>query len=324
MRTMTDAGMARSRLWGRVVELRGFPDAELAEVHDTFAGSVSPAGPGEEPELLVERRYVTVPVELVEQRPRHRGGSSARKFFLDASPFHAGEQHRDIDVCVDGEGREVYRATGPAGDAVVLAADGHVSLSAEGLLPPMLLADVLEDWLLCRARAVPSVQVHCAAWLDDGVSTLVVGSSGVGKTTELFRHLAGGSAFLSNDRAFLRMGEHGVEVCGFPLPVNVGCGTIRSLGLDLPDHGLDDHDKIRLRAPEVVERFGADYETWFPVARVVCASLADLEDNVYWTEDDCHPFWIASWRPGPVIGDVRDRLRDALAPLITEAAPVLS
>jgi hypothetical protein len=306
---MRDVSM---RIWGREVRLRDFPDAELAEVRDNFAGSLTEVD-GAAPELTVVRTYDGATASGTVVRPRHRGGSSARKYFLDGTPFDGGEQHRDIEVVAEGPttGAYTWEAT-----LVVVDAD-TVRIDAAGPASPMLLCDVIEDWLLCASRRTGAVQVHCAGWLDDGVATLVIGSSGVGKTTELFRRLQGGSSFLSNDRAFLRVRDGRVEVRSFPLPVNVGCGTIRSLELDLPHHDLGDHDKIRLRAPEVAQRYGADYDSWWPVDRIVCRSLTDLRANVYWDEDDCHPFWIRPWHPGPLPATTVDQLTAALDALIT-------
>jgi hypothetical protein len=313
-------------VWGHAVVLTGFDHAELEEIRETFAGGLRPGAPPGVTLNLV-RQHTTAGLSGLPTRPRHRGGSSARKFFLDGSLFVAGEQRRDISVVTEGIGADVYYAESPAGhggSGAVVVVQGHqVTLAASGPLPPMLLSDVIEDWLLCRIRRAPAVQVHCAAWLDSGEATVVVGSSGAGKTTELFRHMAGGGTFLSNDRAFLRIRAGVPEVRSFPLPVNVGCGTIRSLGLDLPHRGRDDHDKIRLRPPEVVERYGADYEGWYPVAALICRSRTDLLDNIYWVEDDCHPFWVRAWRPEPVGDEFRDELLALLEPKIVEQAAVL-
>ena len=324
---MTDTLTTDFAVWGHHVRLAGFAAHEIAEVYDTFAGSVDPGTP-DGPVLDLTRQWTTAVVTGVPIRPRHRGGSSARKFFLDGTPFVAGEQHRDIGVVTEGVGMDSYLAesTDPDGrrrGALVLVRGHYVTIAAGDVLPTLLLSDVIEDWLLCQIRDVPAVQAHCAAWLDADGATLVIGSSGAGKTTELFRHMAAGSTFLSNDRAFLRVRDGVPEVRSFPLPVNVGCGTIRSLGLDLPHGGRDDHDKIRLRPPEVAARYGADYQGWYPVRSVVCRSQRDLLDNIYWVEDECHPFWVRAWRPDPLSDAFRGGLADALRPLLVEAAAVL-
>jgi hypothetical protein len=309
-------------VWGHHLRLTGFAEHEIAEVYDTFAGSVAQGAPAG-PTLELTRQWTTARVSDVPTRPRHRGGSSARKFFLDGTPFVAGEQHRDIGVVTEGTGTDIYVAESADGAALVSVHGPHVTVACADVLPTLLLSDVIEDWLLCQIRRVPAVQTHCAAWLDSDLATLVIGSSGAGKTTELFRHMATGSAFLSNDRAFLRVRDGVPEVRSFPLPVNVGCGTIRSVGLDLPHAGRDDHDKIRLTPPDVMARYGADYQGWYPVRSVVCRSQQDLRDNIYWTEDDCHPFWVRAWRPDQLPTSFQDRLVDAVAPLLVEAAAVL-
>ncbi|MDX3537872.1 hypothetical protein PV721_26645 [Streptomyces sp. MB09-01] len=320
------AAAARLRIWGLDVELRGFASAEIAELGETFAGSLRPlpgSGTGsgsldaEADLVLIREGAVSLPL-VGHRRPRHRGGSpSARKFFLDGSRFRAEEQHRDISVIHERPGFDVY-AEGPAR---VRVRGATVTISCTGPLPPLLLADIVEDRLLCHIRTVPAVQAHCAAWVENGRATLIIGDSGAGKTTALFTAMRGGAAFLSNDRAFLRLRNGRVEVRSFPLPVNVGCGTIRSLGLKLPHHDLDDHDKIRLRPVEVAERFGADCEGWYPVGRVLIRNRAELDRNIYWDEDDCHPFWIRSWHPGPLPADFRKQLSRALETIVVTAVP---
>ncbi|MFI6234802.1 hypothetical protein ACIBD9_14680 [Micromonospora sp. NPDC050784] len=300
------------RVWGRTIRLTGFTGGELAEVFDTFGGSIDVVTDGGKPELTLHRQH-GVADGAGERRSRHRGGSPAGKYFLDGTPFDGAEQRRDITIVSEGPGCGVY-----AEDRALLVVAGDTATIVADTLPPMLVSDVIEDWLLCRSRADDAVQVHCAGWLDDGHVTLAVGSSGAGKSTELFRNVRSGSSFFSNDRAFLRLRDGALEVRSFPLPVNIGCGTIRSLDLPIPHHDLGDHDKIRLRAPEVAERFDVDYETWYPVARIVCTSLADFHANIYWDEDDCHPFWIRSWHPGALPGAVAEELTTAIEPLITE------
>jgi hypothetical protein len=74
-------------IWGFGVVLRGFSRQEIAELEDTFAGSVTPPSADDgatlAPQLLLVRS--DAPQDDREQtgtlrQPRHRGGSSARKF----------------------------------------------------------------------------------------------------------------------------------------------------------------------------------------------------------------------------------------------------
>jgi hypothetical protein len=87
-----------------------------------------------------------------------------------------------------------------------------------------------------------------------------------------------------------------LEVRGYPLPMNVGCGTIRGLGLDLPHFGGADHEKIRLTARDVAHHLPHDYQSWLPVAEIHASSRKVLEDNIYCEPDPCHPAWNAVWR----------------------------
>jgi hypothetical protein len=300
------------RIWGRTIKLANFTGEDLAEVFETFGGSIGVVTDGREPELTVHRQHGNA-VSSGNRRSRHRGGSPAGKYFLDGTPFDGAEQRRDITIVSEGSGCDAYAED----RALLVVAEDTATIVADDL-PPMLVSDVIEDWLLCHSRANGAVQVHCAGWLDSGRVALAVGSSGAGKSTELFRNVRAGSSFFSNDRAFLRMRDGVLEVRSFPLPVNIGCGTIRALDLPIPHHDLGDHDKIRLRAPEVAERFDVDSETWYPVERIVCTSLADFHANIYWDEDDCHPFWIRSWHPGTHPEAVVEELTAAIEPLITE------
>src|SRR5947199_394079 len=83
----------------------------------------------------------------------------------------------------------------------------------------------------------------------------------------------------------------------FPQPVNVGCGTIRELAMDLPTFELGDRCKIRLMPREVLARWGPAFERWHPVERILTTSWEALQENVYWDGDPDHPFWNAALRP---------------------------
>src|SRR3989442_4786050 len=162
------------RVWGWPVRLTGFPPGEVAEVHDTFAGSVTAvAGGAGSPVLDLRREWSEVAAGTWPIRPRHRGGSAARKFFLDGTPFVAEDQHRDVAVVAEGPAMDVYHAPG----AAVMVRGNQVTISAARALPALLLSDVIEDWLLCRARAVSAVQGHCSGWLGSGVGSVMILSS---------------------------------------------------------------------------------------------------------------------------------------------------
>jgi hypothetical protein len=298
-----------------MVALRGFPPSEVEELWDTFAGAIENGESSDGVELLVVRTELDATLSARRTKARHRGGSAACKYFLDGTPFLSEEQVRDCAVISESDRLAAYEADG----AVLIVAPAMALVAAGESLPQLLLSDIVENWLLCRARLNRSVQVHCSAWIEDEKASLVVGSSTAGKTTELFASVRAGASFLSNDRAFLRVRDERLEVRSFPLPVNIGCGTIRGLSLDLPTHGLEDDDKIRLRPKEAAERFGADYRSWFPVHQITCRSMDDLWQNTLFQADPAHPFWIKPWHPGLLDeGTVHD-LRSAIVGVVQVA-----
>ena len=303
-------------VWGFGVAMIGDrADAIVEEIDVTFNGAVGPLGTDADISLTLS--FVdgpAAPKTIAEDRVRHRGGSAACKYFLDGTRFDATEQTRDIAIVKEFAAAAVYATQG-----TWLVADSNSAIIVGADLPPMLASDIVENHLLSNARKSCWVQVHCSGWIENDRARLLVGSSGIGKTTELFRQVSNGAArFLSNDRGFLRLSGEGIEVRGFPLPVNIGCGTIRSLGLDIPDLGLEDDDKIRLTPSEVAERFGADYERWYPVEAIACRDIEDLLANCYWDEDPSHPFWNATTGVGPFPKDLRSTMEILMHQLVLE------
>lgn len=166
-----------------------------------------------------------------------------------------------------------------------------------GAVAPQLVADLIENWLLVHALARGWVQCHASAWIKPtGRAVVLGGDSGFGKTTALHRALEGGAKFLSNDRVFLRLEHERMLARGYPLAMNVGCGTIRSLALDLPHRGLPDKAKIRLTPADVQRLYEPDYDGWYEVESITAGSIEDFSRNCFYLEEDpTHPRWNAAW-----------------------------
>jgi hypothetical protein len=228
----------------------------------------------------------------MEALPRHRGGSSVDKFFLDGRRFAASSQNRDVSVPDDPAPGFAYVADG------CLCHSTAAATWIQGSPGPFLLADLVENHLLFRARERGWVQCHAAAWvLPDGRAVLAAGDSGYGKTTALLRAVQGGARFLSNDRLFLREQGGRLQARGYPLAMNIGCGTLRALGLPYPHRGLPDDAKLRLTAQDVQRDYAPDYAGWFDVGTVHGKSFEDLLGNCFYAEDDAtHPRWNPVWR----------------------------
>ena len=150
------------RIWGRTIKLANFTGEDLAEVFETFGGSIGVVTDGSESELTVHRQYGNA-VGSGNRRSRHRGGSPAGKYFLDGTPFDGAEQRRDITIVSEGSGCDAY-----AEDRALLVVAGDTATIVADDLPPMLVSDVIEDWLLCHSRANGAVQVHCAGGSTTG------------------------------------------------------------------------------------------------------------------------------------------------------------
>jgi hypothetical protein len=281
-------------VWGLTIRCRGFSAGELEELENEFSGSIGYAEAETVDHSLTRiHREVRSGVSAEASRiaPRHRGGSREDKFFLDGRVFDIREQRRDAVVLAEEEQLGAYLL-----DGVLCVATPSSTLLIGPELPRYVLADVVENLLLCDAKRRGWLQCHAAAWVEDRWAHLVVGSPGAGKTTQLMRALKQGALMLGNDRVFLRSTRGGLQVRGFPLAMNVGCGTIRALELDLPHNGRDDHQKIRLTAREISERFTVDYDGWWDVGTLRVPDRRALSENLYWDEDPSHPHWNAALR----------------------------
>lgn len=293
-------------VWGESVRLEGFRPPEVDELFEWFAGGIDLVEDRHAPSLVVRmvRSPASAPTGL-RSTVRHRGGISGKKYFLDGSHFDQTSQTRDIDIVFESPGLCCYGV-----DGALLVTTREAALVVATEPPPMLLADLVENWLLWRAREAGAVMAHGSGWVRDDAVEILVGPSGVGKTTELFRQIGSGARFFSNDRVALTLDRDTLVARNFPQPVNVGCGTIRELAIDLPTFELGDRSKIRLMPREVLARWGPAFDRWHSVERILTTSWEALQENVYWDGDPDHPFWNAALRPRVLTG--REALERAI------------
>ncbi len=298
-------------VWGSRLALMGASTEERQEIEATFAGAVDECRDGR-PELTIQRMPALpgfsgeLPADS--WRPRHRAGYGSRYYFLDGTVFDDRVQQRDVGVIAESSGMCVYGFPG----TLMVSSRRQILLFADRL-PHMLLSDIVESWLLWKAREQAVVMAHGSSWVRDGAVEILAADSGGGKTTELFKQVQRGARFFSNDRVALRVSGGRLEARSFPQPVNVAFGTIRSIGLPLPVFDDDLKNKVRLSAAEVAERYHPDYQSWIPVRAVYARSMAALERNVHWEGDPHHPFWNRVLRPRSL--DAR-ALRAQLAALL--------
>jgi hypothetical protein len=290
----------RLAIMGEGIWFEGFHPRELDEVEEWFAGAIEPAkGLAPSFTIRMNRARVELP-SAIGRYVRHRANIRPKTLFLDGSEFDQRVQSRDVELISES----------PAGctmlaDGVVLVGT-PVSLDIWGPAPPpLLLADVVENWLLWRSRESGLVMVHASGWRNDGSAELCVGTAGDGKTTTLFEQVGRGARYFANDRVALRLSGDVLLGRTFPEPINIGVGTIKALGLEFPTFGLAENCAIRLLALEVFRRWQPDFYSWFPVSKITTRDRDTLNRNVYWDEDPDHPFWNRALRPRPL----RDRER---------------
>jgi len=236
------------------------------------------------------------PPPVLESIVRHRAAISGTRYFLDGTIFDQDSQIRDVEIVFESPSISCH-----AVDGALLATTPEVALVLGPGAPPLLLPDLIENWLLWRAREEGIVMAHASGWVREGAVEMRVGASGEGKTTELLRQVVAGAEYFANDRVALRL--EGDELLGrsFPEPINVGFGTIREVGLDLPTFDDDDRSAVRLRADEVLARWKPDFDRWLPVARILAADEEALQASIYWDGDPEHPFWNRALRPRALV-----------------------
>jgi hypothetical protein len=226
------------------------------------------------------------------QRIRHRGGSTGDKRFIDGTVFPAEIQNRDAVVVFESCEGGVYIL-----DECTVASSPKLTTITGPVSSRFVLPDLVEAFALNHARSQSWVQCHGAGWLNDaGTASLAIGPSGAGKTTRLLASVNRTRRFLGNDRLFLRWHDARLEVRGYPLAMNVGCGTIRALKLDIPHFDGRDTDKVRLTPRNVTEFLTTDYDAWFAVGEISAPSTDDLLENLYIQPDPTHPSWNICWR----------------------------
>lgn len=296
---MTQTTSVQLLVMGERVRFEGLRDAELAEVFEWFAGAVEvETSERSAPAMTIRLLRVSVdPLEpcVAGRAIRHRASLRPMTRFIDGSEFDQSSQLRDVSV-ISGGPVAVYVV-----DGALLITTRESALVMGPTCPPLLLADLLENWLLWGARERGQVMVHAAGWLRDGKIEMFVGSSGDGKTTELFRQVQAGAQYFANDRVALRLEGDVLLGRSFPEPLNIGTGTIRALGMDLPTFAMSDTCALRLLPADVAARWNPDFFGWYPVNKIVSPSRATYEKNVYWDGDPDHPFWNHALRPRELI-----------------------
>jgi hypothetical protein len=243
-----------------------------------------------------------------ERRPRHRGGSSGNKRFMDGSVFNSELQNRFARVCHERTGYGIYDLDG----CLITSTVSHTTVLGDAR-GSAAIADLIEAFIMEYARKTGWLQCHGAGWVIDGKCHLALGASGAGKTTRLLSSISDKGIFIGNDRVFLRFNSGVLEARGYPLPMNIGCGTIRALGLDVPHFDGADKEKIRLTSRDVQNLMTTDYSTWWKVESIVAPDEESIVENLYVEPDPCHPKWNIAWQTSfdPTIG--KDILNSALA-----------
>ncbi|WFU04543.1 hypothetical protein QA648_27575 (plasmid) [Rhizobium sp. CB3171] len=296
-------------IWGVPLEFSVQAPNVLIRLEDEFAGSIVASSE------TASHRFVHLCGELTDipdepLRARHRGGSSGDKRYIDGRIFKAETQNRDAVVVEECDNTGIYIL-----DGCVVATDLAKTVILGASDKPHVLADLVEAFLLDHARAQGWMQCHGAGWLRaDGGACLAVGPSGAGKTTRLLGSISETCRFLGNDRLFLRWSNGRLETRGYPLAMNVGCGTIRGLKLNIPHFDGEDHEKIRLTPRDVQRIFPVDYDNWYPVAEIAAPDVEALLENLYVEPDPSHPNWNVAWRREIPTADVRSIVEAATAP----------
>ncbi len=294
-------------IWGFKFVFDGFDQSWLNKIIAEFAGALTPAEHVTEVEhvfSLWNSETRDFGNEFYSEK-RHAGGSAGNKLFLDGTVFNARSQEREVTALHSKQPSFVFFADG----AMCHSTEQHTILVG-GCANSMLLADLIESRLLTAARRLGWLHCHAAAWLKDELAVGAAGDSGYGKTTRLMREIQNGARFLSNDRIFVRLLGDQLQIRGFPIAMNVGAGTIRALGLDLPHFDLPDSKKIRMTPTQVFDRFQPNYNQWYPVCEFITSSLEELQRNLYVEMDECHPHWNLAWNvtPHPSIAGIIERI----------------
>lgn len=310
-------------VWGFPLGFRNASSDMMASIESEFSGAFFPTDDDPHHTFTLAGDLTFPTGDIGQLIARHRGGSSGDKKLLDGTIFPAASQNRDVRVVGENAQVGIYTSNG---SVVVTCASQTVV--AGNVKDAHLVPDLVEAYLLHRARQLGWMQCHAAGWVIDGCAQLAIGDSGDGKTTRLLGGLKNerGSGlqatFLGNDRVFLRIHEDTLQVRGYPLAMNIGCGTIRSLKLDLPQFGGADDTKIRLLPPDVARLFNIDYENWWQVDRILCKDEQTLKANLYSLPDPCHPTWNASWAT-PLDRALALRIESRAAAL-TDFSPLLN
>jgi len=279
------------RIWGFDFEFVDFNEASINNLQNLFYGSFEKIKNSQHSicHTIINTKELEMKTNItIKRKTRHKGGSKNIKYFLNGKQFKNESQNRYIDIIFDSEYFAIYRN----GSNTMFCMKDKTLIN--GTECDWILYDILENILLSKAKQNNWVNCHSAAWVDnENKANLILGNSGIGKTTRLLKEIKEGSKFLSNDRVFLKLVKGKLFARSFPQPVNIGFGTIRSLNINF---GIDvkiykDFEKLRLTAKEAFSFFEPNYDKWFEVEKVYTNRVEALRSNLYIEEDECHPFW---------------------------------
>lgn len=287
-------------IWGIIFEINCTTET-LQQIMENFAGAIfsineKDTTSTEIVRIIFEEQAKFQSLLTYQTKIRHGAGSQARKFFQDGTEFFPHLQKREIAVVNENNDFCVYSNNS---DGLVICSNNQFNIYGFDPLKSLIVLDVIENILLSKAYSSGWLHCHASAWVKSNKrATIAIGDSGAGKTTALLRNIKMNEAsYLSSDRIFLRFENGKIYAKSFPLQMNIGVGTIRSLDIPIDAKDFSPTDKIRLTAVDVFNLFSPDYHTWFEVDEVLCSGKNAIDANVYLLEDESHPFWIHTVAP---------------------------
>jgi len=191
--------------------------------------------------------------------------------YSDDLMLDAIEHLNDIDlVQVRRHGRDRFvRRARPAPDAVAycdpdegilwlsdLASDSiYVVVSSRTKHPAIVFASLVREVVTRYLAEQGWTLFHAGAVATPRGALMVVGNAGAGKTSLLLALLCGGASFIANEVLFVRDGEQGLEVLGYPMAIAVGLGTalqFAPLAERIDSPGALEYPRNRLKLEQVI------------------------------------------------------------------------